>query len=319
MNPIQRSVGGALVLSMAVAATARAQFGSASLLLPAAAKESAAAADEPSSLTVIVSASPRLTFRADTRGGDADVLVSHNNVGVTFLVDVSPDVRLTAVLNGGIFFYDWGGSAGVFPDGSDSFEDLYSASLLLSARLKVSGPWAVIVGGIGRAQWEEGADLADSLSGGGFIGGGYTFEEGTWIDVGLGIYAGLEDDAFVVPYLNIRLPISDRVRFEAQGLGVGVVAAVTDDLDFRLKGEVEFRNFRLNDSRPAWRDGIVRDLRIPVGGEFSWRPIEGLTLSLEGGVVVYQEYEFADEGGDEISDIETEPAAFVGLRLEYRF
>lgn len=321
MKPSRCTAVGALLFLLALTSPVHAQLGSSTLLLQGAADESGSSSpvDDSSPLTIIVSAAPRLTFRADTRNADADVLVSHNHLGLTLIAEVNPDLRLTVALNGGIFFYDWGGSNAVFPGASDSFEDLYSTSLLVAARQTINGPWALILGGIGRAQWEQDADLADSITGGGFIAGGYTFNEGSWIDFGLGVFTSLEDDAYVVPYLNIRMPLSDRVRIEAQGLSLGIVAALTDEIDFKLKGEVEFRDFRLNDSRPAWRDGIVRDLRIPIGGEFSWRPIGGLTLSIEGGVVVYQEYEFADDEGEELSDVETEPAAFIGLRLEYRF
>ena len=58
---------------------------------------------------------------------------------------------------------------------------------------------------------------------------------------------------------------------------------------------------------------------MPVGLELAWKPIAGLTLAVEGGVAVYQEYEFLNSSGDHISDVNTEPAPYVGLRFEYTF
>lgn len=272
-----------------------------------------------SPVTIVLDVHPRLTFRSDLNGSDADVLVSHNGFGVTISGMVNPDLRLTLNLGGEISYYDWDGSNSVFPGDSDPFEDMYSARVILAARQRVSGPWHAVFGGIGRAQGESDADFSDSLTGGGFLAAGYDIAERAWIDFGVAVFSRLEDDPLVVPYLNFRIPINETVRVEADGLGLGVVAAISDQLEFAVRGEVEFRDYRLDDSRPAWRNGIVEDLRVPVGVELAWMPAPGLTIAVEGGAVVYQEFEFLDSSGHKLSDVETDPAAYVGLRVKYRF
>lgn len=274
---------------------------------------------EDSPVEVTFSADPRLTFRGDIRGSDADVLVSNNGFDARLNWTVNPDFRLVFGVGGEVSYYDWGGSSAVFPGASDSFEDVYSANVLVVGRHTVSGPWSFILGGIGRVQGESGADFGDSVTAGGFVGAGYNFSKSSWIDFGVGVFTRLDDDPLVIPYLNVRFPISDRVRLEIGGLDLGIVAKTSETVEVALRGRVEYRDFRLDDSRPAWRDGIVRDLRVPVGLEVAWKPVAGLTLAVEGGVAVYQEYEFLDDDGDHLSDVETEPAPYIGLRIEYTF
>lgn len=295
-----------------------AQLGPATLLLDQD-STSESPVGESSPIEVTFSADPRLTFRGNIRDSGSDVLVSNNGFDARLVWKVNADLRLVFGLGGEVSFYDWGGSTAVFPGGSESFEDVYGGNILLVARQTITGPWSGIVGAIGRAQGESDADFADSVTAGGFVAAGYNFSEAAWIDFGIAFLTRLEDDALVIPYFNVRLPINDRVRFEMGGLDAAIVAKVSDSFEVALKGRVEYRDFRLDDSRPAWSDGIVRDLRVPVGLELAWKPIAGLTLAIEGGVAVYQEYEFLDSDGDHLSDVKTEPAPYIGLRFEYTF
>lgn len=312
----------ALTCSIASAAHADAPlFGLASstLLLQDAPTDQPGSSGSLPPTTVRLSVDPRLTFDADVRGEDAGVLVSHNGVDLAILAPVNPDLFITAIIGGEVSFYDWSGSNTIFPGNSESFEDLYSVRVLLAARHRIDGPWHVSLGGIGRAQGEAEASFEDSLTGGGFLAAGYDFSPRSRIDFGVGVFTRLEDDTLVIPYFNIQAQLTERVRIEAPGLGLSLITTINDQLEFAVKGEVELRDFRLDDSRPAWRDGVIQDLRVPIGVELIWKPLEYLTLALEGGAVVYQEYEFRDASGDELNDIETQPAPFVGLRLEYRF
>jgi hypothetical protein len=273
-------------------------------------------------VTVVLDAESRLYFRSDIRGeGDADVLVSHTGAGVTVIGRASEDLRVTFNIGGQFDDYDWSNAESVLPGGSEAFEDLWGARILLAGRQRIRGPWNVVLGGLARAQGEGEADFGDSLTGGGFLAAGYDLGPASWIDFGVGVFSRLEDDPLVIPYVSFRVPIDEEknIRLEGDGLSVAVVASISPVLDVSLRGGVEFRDFRLDDSRPAWRDGIVRDFRVPVGIELAWKPAAGLTLALEGGVAVYQEYEFFDDDGDDLGDVETDPAPFIGLRIEYRF
>lgn len=261
----------------------------------------------------------RLSFRSDVRGAETDVQVNHVGVGVTVSGSIEEKFRLIFGVDGEYLNYDFTNGELIMPAGSEPFDDLYGGGLSLAGTYSFEGPWSVTVGGFFRASGESGAEASESIFGGGFAAVGYAFSEGSWVSIGLGSSSRLEDDATVFPYIAVRIPISERVRLESRGLGVAVIATLSEELEFALKGAYENRQFRLNDDRPAYREGVLRDTRVPIGAELIWKPLEGLMVSLEGGAVVYQEFEFLTSGGDEISDFETEPAAFVGLRFEYRF
>ena len=58
---------------------------------------------------------------------------------------------------------------------------------------------------------------------------------------------------------------------------------------------------------------------MPIGVGVVWTPLPGLSLVVEGGAGVWQEYEVLNERGIKRGEDETDPAPFVGVRLEYRF
>jgi hypothetical protein len=319
MNSTPSRIRAAAMLSiLGFARAASAQLGTSTLLLNQDSTADAPVA-ESTPVEITFSADPRLTLRADVRDSDSDVLVSNNGFDARIAWTANPDLRIVFGVGGEVSFYDWGGSNAVFPGASDSFEDVYTANFLVVGRQTVSGRWAAILGGLGRVQGESGANFGDSLTAGGFVAAGYNFSESSWIDFGIGVFTRLEDDPLVIPYFNLRLPINDRVRFEVSGLDAAIVAAVSDTVEVALKGRIEYRDFRLDDSRPAWSNGVVTDLRVPIGVELALMPAPGLTLAIEGGVTVYQEFEFLDSDGDHLSDVETEPAPYIGLRFEYIF
>jgi hypothetical protein len=278
--------------------------------------EAAKPAEGPS---VVLDVSSRLAFRADIKSSDADVLVSHTGAGVMISGMAAERLRLTFGVDGEYAYYDFDRGSSIMPAGSEPFDDLYSAGLTLAGTYMLDGPWSITAGGVVRYAAESGADFGDSIYGGGFLAVGYAFSERSFIGIGAGVQSRLEDDAAFFPYISVRHRFSDDLRFESRGLGAALIYTVSQQVEIGLKAAYESRQFRLNDDRPAFQDGVLVDKRVPVGLEVAWTPVPELSLIFEAGAVVWQEFEFRGSNGRKIDDFETEVAPFIGLRLEYRF
>lgn len=271
--------------------------------------------------SVLLSGDSRLTFRSDVRGSDADVLVSHTGAGVDLDGPLGENLRLGFGVAGEWGYYDFGNGSSIMPAGSDDFDDLFTLSTNLRVTYLIDESWGLTAFGFARAAGESDADVGDSITGGGALVASYAFSKDLRLGFGLGATSRLEDDAIVIPYLSIYWAINDRVRLTSKGLGL-LLSADLDEAkrwEIGFRGAFEFRDYRLDDSRPGFRDGVVSDERVPLGVELAWKPVDGLRLTLEGGAVVYQRYEFISGAGDELDDFETDPAPFIGLRVEYRF
>lgn len=78
------------------------------------------------------------------------------------------------------------------------------------------------------------------------------------------------------------------------------------------------RDYRLDDEG-SLADGAVSDSRVPVALEVVWSPSPRTSISLTGGVVVWQEFEFRDSDGNELDDRNTDPTGFVGVSARFSF
>lgn len=271
------------------------------------------------SLTVTLEGSSRLAFRADVRDTDADVQVWHNRLGVNVTGKAAEKLLLTFGVGGEISSYDFGGDDDIFPGGAEPIDEIYGGNVLLGASYVLSDPWSVTVAGFGSFLGEEGADFGDSVVGGGFAGVGYSFSRDLRLTVGAGATTQLEDEAQFIPYISLYWRFAERFLLETRGPGLKLTAEINEQFEVALFGGFEGRQIRLSDDRATFRDGVVRDDRVPIGVELAWKPIPNLRVAVEGGAIVYQQYEFIDTDEKDRGDLDTDPAAFVGLNVEFRF
>ncbi len=210
-------------------------------------------------------------------------------------------------------------------EGTDSpFSDVYSGGIFAILSYKIDEQWSVNGAGFVAAAGEFDADFGDSIFGGGGVSLGWRQSERFFIAFGADIRTRLEDDPIVTPQIVIRWQATDDLRVETidlpQGVGIGVTTEFAEAWEATLYAGFSLRQYRLNDDGPGrLADGVVRDTRVPVGLRFTWKPSTLISLSIDGGAYVYQEYEFVRSSGVEFDEIETDPAPFVGLRLSLRF
>jgi hypothetical protein len=189
-----------------------------------------------------------------------------------------------------------------------------------SPRLSVAHDehWSWFVGGIVQFAGDPDADVSDSGTYGGLAGARYAFSETFALTFGVVGKSRLEDDFLAFPLLGIDWKINDRVSFSTEGT-VGTLRAKLDDAwAASLSIGWELREYRMADDAPV-PDGVLGDSRVPIAVSFEWAPSPTLSLAITGGAVVWQEFEFRDSDGEDVTETNTDPAAFISLTGRIRF
>ncbi len=279
---------------------------------------SVVSAEEASSLRWTVSGGGMGMFRTDLDGGgEFSFWRAEAGVGVT--LDVAENLRLSLDFGGEHSVYDFGGASTLVGGDAEPWEDLESASVGLRLEGSIDAHWGWVVGGTFRMAWEPGADVGNALLGSGYGGVRYRFDENFALTVGAGVASRLEDDARVFPLLGLEWKLNEVVRVETRGLGLAVIAQVHDNWELVAKGGYESREWRLSEVRALLADGVARDERVMVGGEVVWKPAEGVRVSIEGGLAVWQELEALTQNGVTVGEQEGDPGAFLGGRVIFNF
>ena len=222
-------------------------------------------------------------------------------------------------------FYDFDGT-GLFEDDNELLSDAYELGLSATWSSRLGDEWTYFIGGGGRLSAESGADTSDALTARVFGGLGYRVSDQFTIGAGVGVSTELDDDVLVVPFLSAFYQINDDWWFGAGGgpaaagrtLGATLTWQAQPDLGVSLTGAWDRREFRLADDGPI-PDGIATDSRVDVVLGVNWGVVDRVTLRVEAGASVWQEYEFEDEDGDEVLDTGTDPSAFVGASIGFEF
>ena len=269
--------------------------------------------------SVAVSFDPTIRFSADFDAGTGDYSVAAYPLTATIGYQHSPKLRFDFSVDAEIADYDISSSL-LFPGDTNPFDTVYTVDFTLAATYLFDNDWALRVAGFFGSSWEEDANFGDGVTGGGLFNFSYRFSEDLILGGGLGVRSRLEDEPFVFPAIFIRWNINDRFTLETEGLGITGSYHLTPEIDLFVSGDFQGREFVLRDDGP-FPEAVVRDQAFLVGGGIEFRPddIPGLTLSLEAGAVVFQEFESISNTESRIEEIETDMAPYIGAFLRYRF
>jgi len=205
------------------------------------------------------------------------------------------------------------------------WDDIHSFRLSAPIRVNKGQNWSFLVVPTVRVTGEKSADLGDSLTGGGFTGFAYRFNERLTIGPGLGVITQLEDDASIFPVLIINWKITDTISLETgrglaatQGPGISLNWSITEKLLLTLGGRYEKLRFRLADTA-AYPGGIGEDKSFPVVGGITFIFNSSAKVSLIGGIETAGELQLEDHDGKVLKQQDYENAAFLGFSFYFRF
>jgi len=232
----------------------------------------------------------------------------------------------SAVLSVGYGFenYDFSGSTGF--GGANPWSDLHTLRIGTPVIWGLDDRWKIFVIPTVRFQGELGADVGESLSGGGFVGFSYKFNDRLTIGPGFGAITQLEDNPTYFPVLIIDWRISEQWSLSTgrgfgATLGPGLVLAwkPLDDWRFGIGARYERARFRLDENNAAAPNGVGEDRNQPVFLAAEYSPNPGLSVSVIGGAQMGGDLKLDDQDGNRLNESDYAAGAFVGFTFDLRF
>jgi hypothetical protein len=282
-----------------------------------AAEPNGAPAGAASRLSFSLTAKSEFGLSADL---DDDGEVSTTRVGADFGVRyrLNDRVGLGLGLGAEYSFYDFDDYEAVL-GGGEPIDDAFLYSLTPTISFKAGERWTLIGGGIFRWAGEEDADLGDAFTAGAIGAANYKVNDRLSLGFGFIVASRLEDDSIFIPALTIDWKINDRWTLTNESRpGLALQYQATERLELSVEAFYTTRDYRLNDDN-AIPEGAMEDTRVPVAFAASWRALDRFTLTGKVGTYAYQKFEFRNEDGDEVDDVDADPSLFFGLEAKVEF
>ena len=276
------------------------------------------------STSVRLDASHTLAFDADIDGSDASVTTNATRFGVG-LEFARPDNRLAfgVAFRGEVADYDFDNASTLVAGlDDDPFDTLLRQRIELTGRYAFDASWGLFAALGVESAYESGADFGSAVQGGGTVLATWTNQAGDLtLGFGVGGFTRLDDDPIVFPLVSVRWQIDPQLRLETERLGLALTYEPTDELALALLGRFDRAEYRLDENDSAVSEGVLTDNRVAIAGRLTWTPnaIDGLTLSLTGGALVYRELQLLDDDADEVFEDEADPSAFIAIQARYEF
>jgi hypothetical protein len=203
--------------------------------------------------------------------------------------------------------------------------DIHSFRLSTPIRFTKGQNWSFFIMPTLRITGESGANINDSLTGGGFAGFAYKLNERLTIGPGIGIISQIEDDASIFPVLIINWKVTESLSLETgrglgatMGPGISFIWRMTDQWHFTLGGRYEKLRFRLDDEAET-PSGIGQDKSIPIFGGITYNFNKSSKLSLIAGFEMAGELQLEDQEGNLLEKQDYDNAPFLGLSFYWSF
>jgi hypothetical protein len=171
---------------------------------------------------------------------------------------------------------------------------------------------------------ENGADAGESLNWGGIISATRVFGDGNRVGFGLGVFERIEKTS-VFPLLLIDWKLTDRWRL-VNPLTAGPTGPAGLELDYRLDSGWNVglgaawrtTRFRLSETGPV-PNGIGEERALPVFLRATRSLGQGMSLNLYAGVITNGRLRVEDPSGNELREVDFDPAPILGATFSARF
>jgi hypothetical protein len=264
------------------------------------------------------------TFNLLADFGPADASEFRSALAMRAAGPVSESVALRVTASSQASFFDYSGDRDqleVELGGWDLFERLYSFKFALGGAYKLTEHWSLFTEGRANLDWENGANMADAVSGSGAFGVGFQWEPHLELTLGVDVGSKIQGGGpGVSPVIGFRWRIRDDMRLETQGTGLMFVLDVLPELELQLRASYDSNRYRLADTPGPFSAQTLQQREVPVLIAVRWKPTKRWRFGAGAGSVVYQKWRIEaddDDGGS--SSVTAGPAPLLWLRAEYRF
>lgn len=287
-----------------------------------------ASSASPDTLTITFGTRALYTFEADSDRDGLDVSVWRVAGRIGFQNRVSDKMSVGVNLDHETSGYQFSGFRAALPAAEDDpFDTFHEQSLSLSVLYQLDDSWTLFLAPGINAAYESGADFGDSVTFGGIAAVGHQINKDLRIGGGVAISSELEDNTEVLPIISIdwqiserwRLTNDDRLRFINEQIGLNLIYAHDDTFSVLIGTGYRSREYRLTSDNTASDAGILEDTRFVVGAGVQWNFGRSGSLRLGGGVFVDQEFRVESSSGNELSEFESDPTGYIGVRAVLNF
>jgi len=242
-------------------------------------------------------------------------------VGIRYAPDRSRSISLS--FGYGYDDYDFNGENGF--GGLRPWDNINTFRVSLPIRGSKGEHWSYFIVPTLRITGENNADFSDSLTGGGFAGFAYRFNDRLSIGPGLGVMSQIEDDASIFPIIIINWKITETLSLET-GRGLGATLGPGISLNWRATEQwlltmgtrYEKLRFRLNDSSKT-PNGVGQDESWPFFVAITYNFSQAARISLIGGLETAGELRLEDSDGNVLQKEDYQTAKFLGCSFYFRF
>jgi hypothetical protein len=280
-------------------------------------------APPPREVEFFLSTRGDLGFNTGIDDSPGDVTVNRANARLGAGIPIGERGQLGLGYQYELSDYAFDNATGIIPGTDDPWGTVHrhSIGVRYGQRQTLRASW--IVGGTLNWAAEDGGDLGNSLTGGGFAAFRYALTESITGGLGIQYMTRLEDDDIILPYPTFAWQISEQwelttEREQARGVGAALIYKPTPQWVFELAGGYEPRDFRLDEQGPL-PDGVVSDTAFPFSVAATYAPSGNMAITGEIGALLWRSFEVMDSGGNEISEPDVDAAPFISLRLSYKF
>lgn len=271
------------------------------------------AGDDEKKTHVTFSVGASHTFTADLKDLPGKVGVTRLGSEVSVFGPVGEKSRWSVGLEWESSFYRFDNATGFVAGFDKPWRDTFSLELVGGFSGKFDEHWGWFARGFGKSAGEEGAEFGDTLTGGGFGGASYTFNENLTVSLGVGARSRLDRPAQVLPIAGIEWKFAPQWALTSrQKPGLFLEYAPSKTVDLALGVEYQSREYRLND-RDAAPGGVARDDRFIIEGEVGWDVWKNLTIYATVGVTGWAEYRLDNNAETTLGKSKADPALSLAV------
>lgn len=274
-------------------------------------------------LFFVITAGGAHQFEADIDDGGA-FSVTRASTGLAAYYLINDELTLNTGIGYEVNAFDFSGTTAL--GGGDPWDTIHAVRARAILKWNIDDTWSVYGGPMLGFAAESGADLDESITGGGIVGGSYRVSDDLTVGLGVGVFSQIEDDAAIFPILRFDWSIAPQWSLRSGsfdlgsqgGAGVELAYDAADTIELAAGAQYQTRRFRLDDSGAA-PGGVGEETIVPVYARLSYNPNRSFTLSVFGGVVFGGEVRLENAGGSNIADEDFDPAPVLGGRVVFRF
>jgi len=257
-------------------------------------------------------------FDTDLRGNPGSYSVARADTSFGLGYRLNDSLRLTLDIGNEVSWYEFDNATTVLAPSAKPFHVMYQTDINPGVRFDIDENWFALAGGIFQFSGERKADFGKSFTAGAFGAVGYKISDDLTLYGGVLGKSRLEDDALAVPIIGVNWRITENLRLDTRGLGAVLTMTVKPGLRVFVDATYESREYRLSDES-FLREGVVRDRQIPVGIGAGIDLCKNFTLTVRGGVNVWQQFTVDTDNEVRVNRFRSDPTGFIGLRGEIRF